>query len=87
RGWQAKMGDGLSVLEFSVPLLSQEQNPLFFQQLFLSLARRLDPEQGYAGLAFNLSPTRRDDNEPTEAFMAQRMPGLDVGLSLIHISE
>ncbi len=83
RGWQAKMGDGLSVLEFSAPLLYQEQNPLFFQQLFLSFARRLDPEQGYAGLAFNLSPTRRDDNEPTEAFMAQRMPGLDVGTAAL----
>jgi hypothetical protein len=83
RGWQPKMGDGLSVLEFSVPLLYQEQYPLFFQQLFMSFARRLNPEQGYAGLAFNLSPTRRDENEPTEAFMAQRMPGLDVGTAAL----
>lgn len=83
RGWQAKKGRDLSVLEFSVPLLYQEQNPLIFQQLFMSFARRLNPEQGYAGLAFNLSPTRRDDNEPTEAFMAQRMPGLDVGTAAL----
>lgn len=83
RGWQAKMGDGLSVLEFSVPLLYQEKNPLIFQQFFMSFARRLNPEQGYAGLALNLSPTRRDDNEPTEAFMAQRMPSLDVGTAAL----
>lgn len=79
RGWEAKMGDELSVLEFSVPLLYQEQNPLSFLRLFLDSARRLAPEQGYAGNAFNLSVTNRDDNEPTEAFMAARMPGLDVG--------
>ncbi|MGY2293274.1 type VI immunity family protein, partial [Pseudomonas sp. SDO5511_1_S431] len=30
RGWEAKMGDDLSVLEFSVPLLYQEQYPLKF---------------------------------------------------------
>ncbi|EOD9096255.1 TPA: type VI immunity family protein, partial [Pseudomonas aeruginosa] len=28
--WESKMGDDLSVLEFSVPLLYQEQNPLGF---------------------------------------------------------
>ncbi len=77
--WEAKMGDDLSVLEFSVPLLYQEQNPLSFLHLLLDFARRLVPEQGYAGHAFNLSVTNRDDNQPTEAFMAARMPGLDVG--------
>ena len=77
--WEARIGDDLSVLEFSVPLLYQEQNPLNFLRLFLDFARRLIPEQGYAGHAFNLSVTSRDDNEPTEAFMAARMPGLDVG--------
>lgn len=79
RGWEANMGDDLSALEFSVPLLYQEQHPLKFLRLFLDFARRLAPEQGYAGHAYNLSPTSRDDNEPTEAFMAARMPGLDVG--------
>lgn len=79
--WEAKMGDDLSVLEFSVPLLYQEQNPLKFLHLFLDFARRLAPEQGYAGHAFNLSVTNRDDNQPTEAFMAARMPGLDVGIA------
>ncbi|QXH49825.1 DUF3396 domain-containing protein [Pseudomonas fakonensis] len=79
RGWEAKMGDDLSVLEFSVPLLYQEQHPLNFLRLLLAFARRLAPEQGYAGHAFNLSVTNKDDNEPTEAFMATRMPGVDVG--------
>ncbi|ARU88545.1 DUF3396 domain-containing protein [Pseudomonas sp. M30-35] len=77
--WESKIGDDLSVLEFSIPLLYQEQNPLNFLCLFLDFARRLAPEQGYAGHAFNLSVTNRDDNEPTEAFMAARMPSLDVG--------
>ena len=83
RGWQAKMGNGLSVLEFSVPLLYHENNPLSFLRLFLTFARRLAPEQGYAGHAFNLSVTNRDSNEPTEAFMAKRMLGLDVGTAAL----
>ncbi|WP_104903389.1 DUF3396 domain-containing protein [Pseudomonas sp. LH1G9] len=89
RGWKAKMGDDLSALEFSIPLLYQEQNPLRFLRLFLDSARRLAPEQGYAGHAFNLSVTNRDGNEPTEAFMAARMPGLDVGTAglLVNIPE
>lgn len=77
--WESRIGRDLSVLEFSVPLLHQEQQPLDFLRLFLDFARRLSPRQGYAGHALNLSPTRRDSNEPTEAFMAERMPGLDVG--------
>lgn len=77
--WQAKIGRDLSVLEFSIPLLYQEQHPLSFLRLFLGFARLLNPEQGYAGHAFNLSVTNRSENEPTEAFMADRMPGLDAG--------
>ncbi|RQB74143.1 DUF3396 domain-containing protein [Pseudomonas aeruginosa] len=83
RGWEAKMGDDIGVLAFSVPLLYQERNPLNFLQLLLDCAHRLAPEQGYAGHAFNLSPNKRDDNEPTEAFMAARMPGLDVGTAAL----
>lgn len=81
--WEAKMGDDLSVLEFSVPLLYQEQNPLKFLQLFIDFSKRLNPIQGYAGHAYNLSITKRDDNQPTEAFMATRMPGLDVGTAAL----
>ncbi|AWQ84101.1 hypothetical protein CSC33_0244 [Pseudomonas aeruginosa] len=83
RGWQANMGDAISTLEFSVPLLYQEEQPLNFLRLFIDLSRRLNPEQGCAGHAFNLSLTRRDNNEPTEAFMADRMPGLDVGTAFL----
>ncbi|MGY2371921.1 type VI immunity family protein, partial [Pseudomonas sp. SDO5201_S390] len=83
RGWEAKMGDDLSVLEFSVPLIYQEQNPVAFLKLFFDAARRLAAQQGYAGHAFNLCVTKRDDNEPTEAFMAARMPGLDVGTAAL----
>ncbi|MGY2337573.1 type VI immunity family protein, partial [Pseudomonas sp. SDO5511_1_S431] len=83
RGWEAKMGDDLSVLEFSVPLLYQEQNPLSFLRLFLDSARRISAEQGYAGHSFNLSVINRSNNEPTEAFMAARMPGLDIGTAAL----
>ncbi|MFK3775470.1 type VI immunity family protein [Pseudomonas sp. NPDC089406] len=77
--WEAKIGRDLSILEFSVPLLYQERRPLDFLRLFSSFSRRLSAQQGYAGHAYNLSVTNRDANEPTEAFMAARMPGLDVG--------
>ncbi|TBU76905.1 hypothetical protein DNK06_01190 [Pseudomonas daroniae] len=83
RGWQARIGRDLSVLEFSIPLLYQEQQPLDFLRLFLGFARRLNPEQGYVSYAFNLSPTSQSSNEPTEAFMAARMPELDVGTAAL----
>ena len=79
RGWQAKMGNDLSVIEFSVPVVFLEQHRTAFIDLFVSSAQALKAEQGYAGYAFNLSVTRPDRNEPTEAFMSERMPGLDVG--------
>nr|WP_314872772.1 DUF3396 domain-containing protein [uncultured Pseudomonas sp.] len=79
RGWEAKMGNDVSILEFSVPLIYQEHQPLNFIRLFLFFVQKLHPLQGYAGHAFNLSPTSAYRNEPTEAFMASRMPGLDVG--------
>ncbi|MCU1718214.1 DUF3396 domain-containing protein [Pseudomonas sp. 5P_3.1_Bac2] len=83
RGWEAKIGRDTSVLEFSVPILYQDENPLELLRLFVSFARRLGAEQGCAGHAFNLSPTQRDDNEPTEAFMVSRMPGVDAGTSAL----
>ena len=83
RAWQANMGNNIGVLEFSVPLLFQEQNPLSFLKLFYGFARRINPQQGYAGHAFNLSVGNQDDNQPTEAFMAARMPGLDVGSAFL----
>ena len=81
--WQAAMGDDLSVMEFSVPLLYQEQHPLHFLNLMHKFCHRLAPEHGHAGHAYNLSPTRRDANQPTEAFMAERMPGLDAGTAAL----
>ncbi|POA68052.1 MULTISPECIES: type VI immunity family protein [unclassified Pseudomonas] len=81
RGWEAKMGDDLSVLEFSVPILFFEEHRLDFLRLFLDCAARLKAEQGYAGYALNLSVTKRDGNEATEAYMSESMPGLDAGLA------
>lgn len=64
RSWQAKMGHDLSVLEFSVPLLYQEQQPLDFLQLFIDFARRLEPEQGYAGHAYRPVGTMTSPPKP-----------------------
>jgi hypothetical protein len=83
RAWQANMGDTVGTLDFSVPLLFNEENPLALLQLMLSFARRLNAQQGCAGHAFNLSPTQRDENEPTEAFMVSRMPGVDAGTAAL----
>ncbi|WP_165666890.1 DUF3396 domain-containing protein [Metapseudomonas otitidis] len=81
--WEAKIGRDLSTLEFSVPLLYQEEHPLEFLRLFVNFTRWLVSEQGYAGHAFNLASTNWDANEPTEAFMAGHMPGLDVGTAAL----
>ncbi|MFG6665740.1 type VI immunity family protein [Halomonas sp. HNIBRBA4712] len=77
--WEAKIGYDTSAVEFSVPLLYHEQHSLDFMRLFQYCARLLDAEHGHAGHAFNLSVTNLGENEPTEAFMAERMPGLDAG--------
>ncbi len=80
RAWQAKLGwNGLDKLLFSVPKEVVEQNPILFQKLFLDFARLLKVEHGHGGFALNLSLVRREPNEPTEAFMASKMAGLDAG--------
>jgi hypothetical protein len=84
RGWKAKIGTwGLDCLEFSFPLLYVEENPKAFQQMFLNFARRLVVEHGHAGFAFNLSLTKKEANEATEAFMASKMNGIDVGTNQV----
>ncbi|WP_447927852.1 type VI immunity family protein [Vreelandella sp. EE27] len=82
-GWESNIGRDLSVIVFSIPLLYQEQHSLEFLHLFQDCARQLNAEHGYAGYAFNLSVTNRGENEPTEAFMAERMPGLDAGTAAL----
>jgi len=80
REWQAKLGwNGLDSLAFSVPRETVEQNPTLFQRLFVEFARLLKAEHGHAGFAFNLSVTRPQENEATEAFMVSKMAGLDAG--------
>lgn len=80
RGWKAKMGDwGLCALRFSMPLLYVEENPTALQTMFVSFARRLKAIHGYGGHGLVLSAVREDDNQPFEAFLAQRLNGLDVG--------
>ncbi len=80
RAWQAKLGwKGLDTLLFSFPREVVEKNPTLFQKLFVDFARLLKIEHGHGGFALNLSLTRREPNEPTEAFMASKMAGLDAG--------
>jgi hypothetical protein len=80
RAWRAKMETaGLGALTFSVPPLFIEENPTAFQKLFVEFARLLKAAHGHAGFAFNLSLPREEPNESTEAFMATKMNGIDVG--------
>lgn len=80
RAWQAKLGwNGLDKLLFSFPKVVVERNSLLFQNLFVECARLLKAEHGHGGFALNLPLVRREPNEPTEAFMASKMAGLDAG--------
>ncbi|WP_144108117.1 type VI immunity family protein [Paraburkholderia sp. BCC1886] len=79
--FQAELGTrGLDVLEFSLPFPFVRSNPEPSVKLFHDSAAALDAVHGHAGLAVNLSPTGRTENESSEYFMAQQLgPGLDVG--------
>jgi len=80
RGWQAKMGSwGASVLRFSMPLLYVEDNPTAFQALFVSFARQLKAIHGYGGHGLVLSAVRVSDNQPFEAYLADKLGGFDPG--------
>lgn len=83
RAWQAKLGWGPDALEFSLPMLYVEEHPTTFQRLFTAFARLLKVEHGFGGYAFNLSPVRKEANEPTEAAFAAKANGIDVGNNLI----
>ena len=78
--WEAKMVvRGTSALRFSMPLLYVEENPTAFQDMFVTFARRLKAAHGYGGHGLILSAVRVNDNEPFEAFLAEKLNGFDVG--------
>lgn len=80
RGWKAKMGSwGASALRFTMPLLYVEENPTAFQAMFVSFARRLKAIHGYGGYGLVLSAVRDYDNQPFEAYLADKLSGFDVG--------
>ena len=80
RAWQARMGSwGVDSLIFSIPRELVDANPTLFQKLFVEFCRLLKVEHGHGGFALNLSPVRKEPNQPTEAFMVARMAGLDAG--------
>lgn len=80
RQWQEKMGTrGLNSMAFSWPVVAVQENPDAFAKLFFDAARRLSAVHGQAGCAVNLSPTEAEPNEPTEYWISQIMPGMDVG--------
>lgn len=80
RGWEAKMKvRGTSSLRFSMPLLYVEEHPIGFQAMFVSFARRLKAIHGYAGYGLVLSVVRENDNQPFEAYLAEKLNGLDAG--------
>ncbi len=80
RGWEAKMVvRGTSALRFSMPLLHVEENPIAFQAMFVGFAKRLNAIHGYGGHGLVLSAVRDNDNQPFEAFLADKLNGLGVG--------
>ena len=80
RGWEQKMGTrGVDVLDFSFPMVAVQEDPDAFAGLFFRFAQRLKALRGHAGFAVNLSPTAQTENESTEFWVSQIMPGLDVG--------
>jgi hypothetical protein len=80
RGWEAKMVvRGTSVLRFSLPMLYVEEHPTAFQAMFVNFARRLRALHGYGGHGLVLSAVRLSENQPFEAFLANKLNGLDVG--------
>ncbi len=80
RGWEAKMiVRGTSSLRFSMPLLFVEEHPTEFQTMFVNFARRLKAIHGYAGYGLVVSVVREDDNQPFEAYLSEKLNGLDVG--------
>ncbi|MDF3116593.1 DUF3396 domain-containing protein [Burkholderia semiarida] len=80
RGWEEKMGTrGVDALYFSLPVVAVQEDPDTFARLFFRFAQRLNVLRGHAGFAVNLSPTEQTENESTEYWISQIMPGLDVG--------
>ncbi|AJY42409.1 DUF3396 domain-containing protein [Burkholderia humptydooensis] len=79
--FQADLGTrGLDVAVFSLPSPFVRQDPDAFVKLFLAVAAMLEAVHGHAGLAINLSPTGRTENESSEYYLAQRLgPGVDIG--------
>ncbi|WGS49298.1 DUF3396 domain-containing protein [Paraburkholderia sp. D15] len=78
--WEEKMGTrGIDVLAFSWPMVAVQDNPDAFARLFFNAAQRLNAVHGHAGHAINLSPVARQQNESTEFWISQMMPGTDVG--------
>ncbi|MDR9839718.1 type VI immunity family protein [Herbaspirillum huttiense] len=80
RGWEANMKTrGTSVLRIGVPLLYVEENPSAFQRLFVNFANRLNAIHGYAGYGLILSAPREQNNQPFEAYLAEKLRGFDAG--------
>lgn len=80
RRWQEKLGNrGFNALWFSWPIFAVQERPDAFAKLFFDAIACLKAPWGHAGVAVNLSPTGREENEATEHWASQTMPGLDVG--------
>jgi len=78
--WQAKLGRGMDVIDFTVPRAFLEQRPGVFQALFAAFCEALPTISGHAGFAVNVPPMGREPNEASEYFYARRYgPGIDVG--------
>lgn len=87
RGWESKIGQEYSVVEFSIPIDAFDVKRTDFLSLVVSCSSLLEAEHGYAGYALNVSTVRRERNEPVEALVSERMPGLSVGTASLLANE
>jgi hypothetical protein len=62
-----------------MPMLYVEENPTAFQAMFIAFAMRLKAVHGYGGYGLVLSLVRSDDNQPFEAYLAEKLNGFDAG--------
>ncbi|CAJ2849067.1 gp30 [Burkholderia pseudomallei] len=78
--WQAKLGRGMDVIDFTVPRAFLEHRPGVFQALFAAFCEAVPTVSGHAGFAVNVPPMGREPNEASEYLYARRYgPGIDVG--------
>ena len=70
--------DSMDVLSFSLPASTLKDHPTLFQELIIKFAQTINASHGFGGFKLELSPDT-DNEDPSEAWLAQKMNGISVG--------